>query len=505
MLKIGITRIRAACVSLIESLLEALPLLTPDGHKKRIILVQMSYPSSPFPGPNLPVGLGYIAEQLELHGIGYDFSDLSVETKKELFRKISKYAPEYVGLSLMSLDIDRHYALAEEIKSLFPDVRVVAGGAHISFAQAKALEECPAIDIGVVYEGEQTLVELLNGRTYGTIRGLLYRDQAGSIIYTGMRDLSDDLDQFHFPRFRRFQLSSYSRQISLASSRGCPFSCTFCGAHLSMGKKWRSRSVSSMVAELEYWCGKGYKEFNFIDSNFFMSKQRILDLCDSLENRHIKIALSSDGMRANDADRSMLMKLKKIGLQRVAIGVESANDDILRSIKKGETVADLEACLELLAELDIEAVAFFIIGLPGETVQHVLNSFMFALKYPNISQAYFFNPNPLPGTELHALAHEQKILTATESEIYENIGGMGNKILLETPELHSTERIVLSEFSKHVSRMVELNFIRKDEKKASEPVSHVDEAQEINSQFNRCISMLKTTGKTNKIFFTSLT
>ena len=458
-----------------------------------VLLVQLTYPSSPFPGPNLPVGLGYIAEQLELNGIPYDVADLSIESIEDFFSRIKESAPDYIGLSMMSLDIDSHYGLAVEIKKLFPGTKIIAGGAHISFVREKALLDCPAIDFGIAHEGEHALVELLNGNPLHSIKGLLYRAQDGAIIYSGNRELIDDLDSLPFPRYQKFKLSRYGQTIALASSRGCPFSCTFCGAFLSMGRKWRARSVQNIVGELEYWQQKGYKNFNFIDSNFFMSIQRVNDLCDALSIRDIKITLTSDGMRAKDADPIMLKKLKQFGLQSVAIGIESANDDILNSIKKGETLADLELCMKTLLDLDINVIAFFIIGLPGETVQHVLNSFAFALKYPNIRTAYFFNPNPLPGTELYAYAKQHQMLKATESQIFDNIGGMGNQILLETEELPVSVRRKLLELSHHVSQMVELRHRLHREQNTisdSDRLNIENGMQSINSKINQSVAML---------------
>lgn len=458
-------------------------------HKKlKIILVQLTYPSSPFPGPNLPVGLGYIAEQLELHNIHYEVVDLSIDSEKEFFNQIAEATPEYVALSMMSLDAENHYELAIKIKKQFSSIKIVAGGAHISFIQVKALQNCPAIDFGVVHEGEHTLIELLNGNSLQSIKGLIYRGQDGAIIYTGDRQLVENIDQLSFPRYQKFKLSRYAKTLAIASSRGCPFSCTFCGAFLSMGRKWRARSVQNVLAELEYWEQNGYTSFNFIDSNFFMSKQRVIDLCDCLLNKNLSIALTSDGMRAKDADPVMLEKLQKLGLQSVAVGIESANDDILDSIKKGETVADLGLCLETLLKLDISVVAFFIIGLPGETIQHVLNSFRFALKYPNISSAYFFNPNPLPGTELYAYADKHNMLRATESQILENIGGMGSQILLETEELPISVREELHELSHLVSALVVLRhrlYRENDTIPDSDRLSIEMEIKNINSKINQ--------------------
>lgn len=464
-----------------------------QSNNTRIVLVQPTYPSSPFPGPNLPVGLGYIAEQLELNNIHYEVIDLSIDSLEDFFSQIAKTTPEYIALSMMSLDANNHYGLLTKIKKQFPWIKIVAGGAHISFIQEKALQDCHAIDFGVVHEGEHTLIELLNGDPFQGIKGLIYRDHDGTVIYTGNRHLIDNLDQLAFPRYDKFKLSRYGETLAIASSRGCPFSCTFCGAFLSMGRKWRARSVWSVIEELEYWQQRGYTSFNFIDSNFFMSKQRVIDLCDSLASMHISITLSSDGMRAKDADPVMLTKLKQFGLQSVAIGIESANDDILNSIKKGETLADLESCLQTMLNLDINVVAFFIIGLPGETVQHVLNSFAFALKYPNISSAYFFNPNPLPGTELYSYVEQHQMLRATESQILDNIGGMGNQILLETEELPVSVRRKLLELSHHVSQLVGLRHRLHREQNSiadSDRLNIENEMQSINSKINQSIAML---------------
>ncbi len=421
-----------------------------------IILVQPIYPSSPFPGPNLNVGLGYIAEQLASNKITYEVADISIDGKEILFEKIKTFNPSYIGLSLMSLDADKHYALIKEIKKNFPNTRIITGGPHVSFIKTRILEECSAIDYAIVYEGEDTLTELINNVSIEKIRGLIYRKKDGSIAYNKDRYFINDLDRLPFPKYRNFQMAKYGNIIPVATSRGCPYSCTFCGAHLSMGKKWRIRSVHSVIEELQYWHDKGYKNFNFVDSNFFMSHQRVIKLCNFLESKNIKITITSDGMRAKDANREMLKKLKRFGLQSVAIGIESANDDILRSIKKAETLSDMEQCLELLKELNISVVAFFIIGLPGETIRHVLNSFSFALKYTIIRSAFFFNPNPLPGTEMYKLAENNNMIRATEDKILDNIGGMDNEILIETPELPIKERKILLKMSKDVSRIVEL-------------------------------------------------
>lgn len=427
--------------------------------KVKIILVQPTYPTSPMPGPHLPVGLGYLAEQLELNGIEYEVSDLYIDDKDLLFEKIKELRPDYIGISLMSLDIFYNYALIKDIKVKFPKVKIIAGGPHISFIKGKALLECSAIDFGVVHEGEETLIELLNGLDVKEIKGLIYRDNLGNIVYNGNRGFIEDLDKLPFPKYNKFDLPKYGKTISIASSRGCPFSCIFCGAFLSMGKKWRARDASNIIEEILYWYNKGYTNFNFVDSNFFLSKRRIIDLCDFLEKEKIDINMTSEGFRAIDANYEMLNKMKRFGLKSVAVGIESANEEILQNIKKGETLHDIKKCLEILKGLDIAVVAFLIIGLPGETRKHVLNSFKFTFKYSNIKSVYFFNSNPLPGTELYQWAEKNNFLRAKEVQhIYYNIGGMGKDILIETPELSLKEREILYMLSKVISKLVRLRY-----------------------------------------------
>ncbi|MBP7654304.1 radical SAM protein [Candidatus Dependentiae bacterium] len=429
----------------------------PENLKKtRILLVAPSYPSSRWNIPILPVGLGYLAEQLELNGISYDVYDIVINGEDKLIEKIEDCKPEYIGISLMSLDITHNYSVINKIKNKFSYIKIIAGGPHISFAKEAALFECPSIDIGITNEGEETLLELLNENNFNTGKGLIYKNSEGKIIYNGQRTLINDLDNIDFPKYKKFDMEKYGRIIQIASSRGCPFSCTFCGAFLSMGRKWRKRNVENIIKEICYWYNKGYKEFNFIDSNFFFSKQRIIDLCDALKKEKLDIKMSSDGMRANDADYDMLSKIKKYGLNRIAIGIESANEDILEKIKKGESLKDIDKCMKMLKKLDISVIGFFIIGLPGEKFLHVIKSFLFVLKYPNFSEVFFFNINPLFGTELYVWAKDNKYLKADENQIYENIGGMGDKILIETPELSIKKRLLLYKISKYISKFVRI-------------------------------------------------
>lgn len=427
---------------------------------KKILLVQPTYPTSPFSGSYLPVGLGYLAEQLFEAGIDYEIVDMSFNDFSFLKAKIVSFEPDFIGISLMSLDIDHHYELISKIKKQFPSIKIIAGGPHISFVKEEALKDRPAIDFGIVHEGDESLIELIQLSDPVGIKGVIYRTDK-EIIYNGDRDFIQILDDYHFPTYKKFDLPKYGKKIDIISSRGCPFNCIFCGAHLSMGREWRSRSPESIVEEIEFWYKVGYIDFNFVDSNFFFNKHRCIELCDKLKIKGLNITISSDGMRADSADIEMLQKMRKFGLKSVAIGVESADETILKNIKKGESLSQIENAIKVCIKLNINVILFFIIGLPGETKKSVEKSFELALKYP-VCNAYFFNVNPLPKTELYKWAEKNNYLLTSKEDMFKNIGGMGEIPLIATPELSYDERKKLYKKGLLISKKVRRNFNRKN-------------------------------------------
>jgi hypothetical protein len=425
----------------------------------RIVLVAPAYPSSPFSGHSLPVGIGYLAQRLEEAGIGYAFSDMGVEGEEACLACIGEHVPEYVGISMMTQDVDGHYRFLRAVRERFPRVRIVAGGPHVSFLKTRVMEDCDAIDFAIVHEGETALFELVSGRDPHRIGNMIYRDDSGRAVACEERPFVEHLDSLGFPRYEGFPLSAYGDTMQVVSSRGCPFSCTFCAAHLSMGKRWRARSAENILEEFAYWTERGYRKFNFVDSNFFMSQDRVIELCDVLKTLNLELSLTSDGMRAASGKEAMLRKAKEAGLERVAVGIESANDDILGRVRKGETMAEIESCMAVLRKLDISVLVFFILGLPGETWRHVMRSFAFALSDPNICAAYFSNPSPIPGTELHAWAVANDCIRGPETSVYRFAVGLQSGVRMQTPELPLGQRQVLWWISKILSRVVRLKWL----------------------------------------------
>jgi len=353
----------------------------------------------------LPVGLGYLARALEISGIEYEVVDLNTETESELFYKIIRSQPNFLGIRMMTYSCRRTYRLLSKIKKLFPDLKIIAGGPHVTANREKVLLECPAIDIGVKGEGESAIVELMYSNTLETIKGVLYR-KGQKVCFSGERGPVESLDNIPFPTYRGFRLRSYGRHIHLYSSRGCPYKCVFCSNPKVGGAGWRKRNPQHMIEEIEYWYKKGYRYFTFIDDNFAIDKIRILDFCEEVIKRKLKVALGVHSMRVDRVDEGLLRKMRQAGFAALSFGVESSSDKVLQNLKKGQTLQQIEYAIEKSTDLGFWVELIFLIGSPGEKVEDVERSFQLAQKY-RIACMSFYKLLPLPGTELYDWAVEK--------------------------------------------------------------------------------------------------
>jgi radical SAM superfamily enzyme YgiQ (UPF0313 family) len=352
-------------------------------------------------GVTPPIGQGYLAETLKSKGIDYDVFDMNLGYSfKQLCQKIGESQPDLVGVGMITRNYYQFYNLISDIKKRYNKIKTIAGGPHVTIMKEQVLKECPALDYGVVHEGEETLVELCKSeKGVSNIKGLISRN-GEEIFYSGDRDYIKDLDQIPWPRYEKYEMDKYFKEINIFSSRGCPRRCIFC-ARPVISAKFRARSAENVVDEIEYWYKKGYRQFNFEDDNFNLIKDRVLKICDEIERRNLSGMLirCSNGIRADRADRDILARMYEVGFRYLAIGIDAGNDRMLKVIKKGETMDQIERTIKNACELGYSLKLFFVFGNPSETTEDVLDMAKLSLKYP-ISEVHFNNIIPYPGTEL---------------------------------------------------------------------------------------------------------
>lgn len=371
---------------------------------KRVILINPHYPGSHYKGEKSscpPVGLGVIGEMLGACGIHYEVIDFSLGYNADYLKtRIDAFMPDAIGISMMTFRYEQTYLMLNEIKEMYPRLRIIAGGPHVTAWRLKVLEQCPAIDFGICSEGEYSVVELCAGSMPLTaIKGLVYRN-GGQVLFTGERDLIHDLDSIPFPKYAKFELNKYQKIVQINSSRGCPYKCIFCQSCSVLGKQWRSRSASNIVDEIRFWLDKGYVNFTFVADNFTMNKNLIYQLCDLLEEQKLTgINFSAPGVRVDLVDYALLKRMRGVGFNHIAFGIEAGNNKVLAALKKGFTIEQAEESVGNAIKLGFAVKLYFLVGSPYETLSDVRESINFALKFP-VSGVNFGSLMPIPNTEL---------------------------------------------------------------------------------------------------------
>ena len=408
---------------------------------ERVLIINPNYKEKAC-APLIFAGLGYITEALKQNKIEYDFIDLNLGySEKELFRKIDSFKPDLLGIQIMSIKYLQTYKLLDRIKQKFPNLSIVAGGAHVTTFQEKVLEECGSIDFGIVFEGEKAIVEICKNKNLDSVKGLIFRKNK-EIVHTGEREPEMRLDGIMFPSLEKFELDKYpEKMIPVVSSRGCPYRCNFCTIATCMGKRFRIRSAKNVTDEIEYWYKKGIRKFNFVDDNFTFHRKRVEEFCDEImkrELRGLKIQCSN-GVRADKVDYDLLKKMKDAGFYQLFFGVESANNHILKNMNKTETIEIIDKTIKDACSLGYETGLFFVIGYPGETLNEFRNSLNFALKYP-IAYVFFYNLIPFPNTPLYDYLKANNLLLYDYPEYLNKTSHYEGESCFYTPEMSTKDR-----------------------------------------------------------------
>lgn len=414
------------------------------------------YPSCPH------TGVGYLAELLEEHGVRYNVLDMTLGYKlTHLRKKIQEFNPDLIGITIYTYRYSDAYQLISQVKQI-TDKPVVIGGPHVSLWREKALEENLA-DFAIKNEGEYPFLELCLGKPFEEIDNLIYYNRA-NIKENPNRSFVKNLDDFPFPKYNHFEMDKY-RMIGIVSSRGCPQRCTYCAVKTMMGRGFRQRSPQNVVSELKYWYQKGYRRFEFCDDTFNISMKRIYEICDLVEKEELTdMILGCSGMQLDRVNRPLLKKMKETGFQSLQFGIESASNEILQSIKKNETMEQMEEGVKIACELGYEVFLFFMIGFPGESLADVQKSFEFSLKYPIVA-ANFYNIIPYPGTELFDYLQKNNLFLIDPKVYLNNVTTRNMRPLFRTASMTMAERKKALLLGQKVWRKTRQNHIERSLKK----------------------------------------
>jgi radical SAM superfamily enzyme YgiQ (UPF0313 family) len=169
---------------------------------------------------------------------------------------------------------------------------------------------------------------------------------------------------------------------SIVSSRGCAYSCRFCGCTEFAHNVWRARSAQNTLEELELLASEGYKQLLFVDDSFTLNPKRTIEICKGIVKEKMDFQWMCEG-RVDNCSIELLKAMVKGGLKILYFGIENANQRILDYFNKTITPQQAETAVKTARKAGVDViVSSFIVGAPGETRQEIQNTLNFAKRLP---------------------------------------------------------------------------------------------------------------------------
>lgn len=326
---------------------------------------------------------------------------------KEVEASISAISPDIVGITnLFRENTDETLQTALVAKKLFPDCLVIVGGPNANAVPEELMRKCPAIDFIGFGDGEQIMLELTKfcaGDVHlSSIQNVMYRDSDGNLRRTATAANNQDLDIYGALNYDLIRLERYfayerkgimarnkflypgaDRAVSMVTSRGCPYHCTFCSVHIHAGKKFRRHSVAYLISQIEYLVKTCHvRHIHFEDDNLTLDKERFTALLNAIVSKKIEFTWDTpNGVCAETLDEEMLLLIKRTGCIYLQIGVESGDQWVLDNVirKQPLKLRSVSNVFEAAQRVGLDLHAFYVIGFPRESMEQINRTLDFAL------------------------------------------------------------------------------------------------------------------------------
>ncbi len=337
---------------------------------------------------------------------------------KELIEEIVKNKPKYLGISSTTLSIFHASTLADEMKNIDRDIKIIIGGPHLTAIPEETMGLFKSFDFGVIGEGEETMRELIHSLKHGgngsDVPGVISRE-GGKTLRTAPRKFLDDLDRLPFPawdmlkdfpkkyhpppfRFRRLPA------VYIVTTRGCPYKCIFCDRSV-FGNKCRGHSTEYVLELIEYLYNRfGIREILIEDDTFVTFKKRLIEVCEGIIRRGIKISWSCLA-RADAVTPDILSLMKKAGCWSISYGIETGDPEVMKFMGKNLTLDKVEKAVKWTKEAGMLSKGFFILGHPIDNHVTIKKTIEFALSIP-LDDISISMMTPFPGTKLYEIASQ---------------------------------------------------------------------------------------------------
>lgn len=410
--------------------------------------------------PSPPLGAAYIAAVLRRSGHEVYVIDAAVEGfyDVEPFKfgthifglnientvKLIQPDTEIICFSFMftnSWYLDREVVAAARKK--FSNAIIIGGGEHATSVPKYCFDTAPEIDYIVLGEGEATIAELMlsieNNLPVDDIARIAFKKNGEVVVNNFSRRIKrvENIDEIPWPAWDLFPLDKYFKykvtygvyrgnNLPVMASRGCPYDCTFCSSPQMWGKKYNLREVKDVVDEMEHYHKKyNVVSFDFFDLTAIIYKAWIIDLCNEIISRNLKITYQIPaGTRAEAIDFEVASKLYESGCTNITYAPESGSQRMLKAIRKRVNLDKIYASIKHSNKVGMNIKLNIIVGFPDETHLDVWKTLWFLVRsswygahdmYPGVF-------SPYPGSALYEhLRNEGKVDVYDENYIMQII------------------------------------------------------------------------------------
>ncbi len=377
----------------------------------------------------MPLGLLSIAGYLRKYGNDCEIKYLDANTD-DIY---AAFEPtDVVGISAVTQDMGNAERFAAFVRERAPHAKIVLGGVHIT--TYPVLPE--VFDVGVIAEGEQTMVELMaldafTPEAFETVDGLCW-NQDGELRRSKPREIIMPMDTIPMPARDLANLDYYltprqiipyhhGRSLTLLTSRGCPFTCAFCSTKIHWNR-YRTFSVDRTIEEIELLVdGYGAEIVHIFDDLFIVNRKRLKAISERIVEKRLNERVKFMCLVRSDLlDDEVMQMLKAMNVVVTGIGMESGSPEILSYLKTRTVTLDENArAIALSDKYEIPTMGSFIVGNPKETEESLLDTLKFVQKYrysPFLAPLSYI-ATAFPATEFWTYGKEKGI----NVEDYDNI------------------------------------------------------------------------------------
>ena len=389
--------------------------------KPNVLLIVPRYFSTQVCGYIMPLGLLYVSSSLKKSGVAnvYTLNLNHQDNVEQVLRDIILCKSiDIVGTTGISGQFIEVYPLLKMVKEIKPSIVTVVGGGMITADPVPAMEAFDSLaDFGVIGEGENTVSELINAISLdldkASVNGIIYQEH-GDWIITERREDIDDLDSIPFPDYEGFDYDKYLETndevengikyspVAIIGGRSCKYNCTFC-FHPS-GSKYRQRSLDSIFLEIDYLVSHYNVNYIALREELFSSDvTRVVDFCERMKSYPLVWSIQ---LRVDCINDEIVNALVNSNCRYIFLGIESADNRILKSMRKKITIEQVEYALNLTISAGLDTRSTIIFGDSEESMETADNTINWWLENRKKSSIALDMIIAFPGSTIYKVARK---------------------------------------------------------------------------------------------------